>query len=40
MPDIEVEINEEFKTTPIEDIPHEKDAQLKVAIQEVMKKIK
>lgn len=40
IPDIEVELNEEFKTIPIEDIPHERDTQLKVAIEEVMKKIK
>lgn len=40
IPDIEVEINEEFKTTPIEDIPHENDAQLKVAVEEVMKALK
>lgn len=40
VPDIEVEINEEFKTTPIEDIPHERDAQLKTAIGEIMKQIK
>jgi carboxyl-terminal processing protease len=40
VPDIEVGINDEFKSTPIEDIPHDKDAQLKIAIEEVMKKIK
>ncbi len=40
MPDIEVAINEEFKTTSIEDIPHDKDAQLKIAVEEIMKKLK
>ncbi len=40
IPDIEVEQNEEFKTTSIEDIPHEKDAQLKVAVEVVMKQLK
>ncbi len=40
MPDIEVEINEKFKTTSIEDIPHNEDAQLKIAVEEIMKKIK
>lgn len=40
VPDIEVEIDDEFISTSIEDIPHEKDAQLKIAIEEVMKKIK
>ena len=38
-PDVEVELNEEFNTTPIEDIPHDKDNQLKTAIAEVMAKI-
>lgn len=40
MPDIEVQLNEEYKSTSIEDIPHEKDAQLKIAIEEIMKKLK
>lgn len=40
MPDIEVVLNPEFKTTSIEDIPHGKDNQLKIAVDEVMKKIK
>lgn len=40
MPDIEVMLNEEFKSTAIEDIPHKEDAQLKIAIEEVVKKIK
>lgn len=40
IPDIEVELNEEFRTTSIEDIPHESDAQLKVAVEEVMKQLK
>lgn len=40
MPDIEIQLNEEFKTTSIEDIPHDKDAQLKIAVEEVMKKLK
>lgn len=39
MPDIEVHLDQEMSTMSIEDIPHDKDAQLKVAIQEVMKKI-
>ncbi|NLX63776.1 MAG: S41 family peptidase [Clostridiaceae bacterium] len=38
-PDIEVELSEEFNTTPIEDIPHDKDDQLKAAIAEVIAKI-
>lgn len=40
MPDIEVEINEKFRTTSIEDIPHDEDAQLKIAVEEIMKKIR
>ncbi len=40
MPDIEVEMNEKFKTTSIEDIPHNEDSQLKIAVEEIMKKIK
>lgn len=40
MPDIEVELDEKFKSTSIEDIPHDEDNQLKVAIEEVGKKIK
>lgn len=40
VPDIEVEMNEEFKTTPIEDIPHESDTQLQTAIAELINNIK
>lgn len=40
LPDIEVELSEEFNTTSIEDIPHDKDAQLQTAIKELMKAIK
>lgn len=40
MPDIEIELNEEFATTAIEDIPHDRDAQLKAAIDALMKQIK
>ncbi|MCX7772456.1 MAG: S41 family peptidase [Clostridia bacterium] len=40
MPDIEIQLNDQFKTTAIEDIPHDKDNQLKIAIQEVIKKMK
>ncbi len=36
-PDIEIELNEEFNTTSIEDIPHDKDNQLKIAIDEIEK---
>ncbi|MGI6122627.1 MAG: S41 family peptidase [Acetivibrionales bacterium] len=36
MPDVEVPLSEEFNTTSIEDIPHDKDNQLKAAIEEVM----
>jgi len=38
-PDVEVELSEEFNTTSIEDISHDKDNQLKTAIAEVMAKI-
>lgn len=40
IPDVEIELSEEFNTTSIEDIPHDKDNQLKIAIAEVMAKIK
>ena len=40
MPDVEVELDEKYKSTSIEDIPHEKDPQLKIAVEEVMKKLK
>jgi carboxyl-terminal processing protease len=39
-PDIEVTLNEELRSTAIEDIPYERDAQLKVAVEEVMKALK
>lgn len=39
MPDVEIELDEQFKTTPIEDIPHEKDNQLRKAVDEIMKDI-
>ncbi len=39
-PDIEVALDEEFKSVSIEDIPHEKDAQLGAAIKAVQEKIK
>ena len=34
-PDIEVMLNEEFKSTSIDDIPHDKDNQLQIAIAQV-----
>lgn len=40
IPDVEIELSEEFNTTSIEDIPQDKDNQLKIAIAEVMAKIK
>ncbi len=40
IPDVEIELSEEFNTTSIEDIPHDKDNQLKIAIAEVIAKIK
>ncbi|HHU89974.1 MAG TPA: S41 family peptidase [Clostridiaceae bacterium] len=40
MPDVELELSEEFNTTSIEDIPHDKDNQLKTAIAEVMAMMK
>lgn len=39
MPDIEVQLDQEMSNMVIEDIPHDRDAQLKTAIDEVMKKI-
>ncbi len=39
-PDIEVTLNQEFKSTPIEDIPFERDSQLKIAVEEVVKALK
>lgn len=38
-PDIEVDLDEEFKTSAIEDIPHDRDAQLRAAIEALMKQI-
>lgn len=40
MPDVEIELSEEFNTTSIEDIPHDKDNQLKIAVGEVLAEIK
>lgn len=40
LPDVEIELSEEFNTTSIEDIPHDKDNQLKIAIKEIMAEIK
>ncbi|NLB77338.1 MAG: S41 family peptidase [Clostridiaceae bacterium] len=40
MPDVEIELSEDFNTTSIEDIPHDKDNQLKIALQEVVAGIK
>ncbi len=40
MPDVEIALSEEFNTTSIEDIPHDKDNQLKTAMQEVIAGIK
>ena len=37
-PDIEVVLDEEFKSTSIDDIPHDKDNQLQVAISEIKKR--
>lgn len=34
-PDVEVELNEEFRSTSIDDIPHDRDNQLQTAIREV-----
>jgi len=39
MPDIEVDLDKEYKNMLIEDIPHDKDAQLTVAVEQVKKKI-
>lgn len=39
-PDIEVVLDEKLKNTSIDDIPHEKDNQLQVAIEEVRKQIR
>ncbi|MGI6083897.1 MAG: S41 family peptidase [Acetivibrionales bacterium] len=36
MPDVEIELSEDFNTTSIEDIPHDKDNQLKIAIEEIL----
>lgn len=38
-PDVEVALDEAFKTTSIDDIPHDKDNQLQAAISEVKKKM-
>lgn len=38
-PDVLVELDEKFKYTSIDDIPHDQDNQLRVAIDEVMKKM-
>ncbi|MGI6049774.1 MAG: S41 family peptidase [Acetivibrionales bacterium] len=38
-PDIEVELSEEFNTTSIEDIPHNEDNQLKIAVEQLQKAI-
>lgn len=39
MPDVEVELDKEYKTTSIEDIPHNKDNQLEMAIDQIIKKL-
>ncbi|NLM75403.1 MAG: S41 family peptidase [Clostridiaceae bacterium] len=39
MPDIEIDLDKEYKNMLIEDIPHDKDAQLIVAVEEVRKKL-
>ncbi|NMA65112.1 MAG: S41 family peptidase [Clostridiaceae bacterium] len=39
MPDIEVDLDNEYKNLAIEDIPREMDAQLIVAVEEVRKKL-
>jgi len=39
MPDIEVDLDKGYKNMLIEDIPHDKDAQLTVAVEQVKKKI-
>lgn len=38
-PDIEIEMIEEYKYTSIDDIPHNKDNQLKAAVDEVMRQL-
>ena len=40
MPDIEIDVPEEYKDSPISDIPPEKDIQLKAAVENLKGKIK